>query len=559
MSMPLRRQQEIPTAGYDYIVVGAGSAGCVIANRLVTQGSARVLLIEAGGSDRHPAFQIPKGFKLAIGNERRSWSYPTLPFGPEGQTEEWPRGKTLGGSSAINGLVWSRGGRDEFDAIERLGNPGWGWDTILPIYRAMEDHSLGASEMRGAGGPLRIEISPEPAPLDDEAFASFAQIGLRRVDDVNACDGERIGHTPANIKDGVRFSAARAFVKPLKGDPRLTVALHTRAVGLVLEGDRAVGVRCHRRGGQVVEYRCGGEVLLALGAIATPQLLELSGIGIPRVLEAAGVRARVAHAQLGERLREHRAVTVQWRLNRDLGYNRLLDTPLRQAIAGGRYLLTRRGVLSLPAYDLLGFCKTEAEAERCDAMLMFSPISIVKDVPIWEAVPESLPGISCVGTMLRPDSLGTTHIRSPDPYATPLLDPGYLTTEHDRRTSAKLARRMRELVTVGPLAELVSRETFPGPEYVADDQIAEHVLTHGNTGYHAIGTCAMGPADDDVVDPSLRVRGVEGLRVVDGSIIPLMPASNTNAPVMAMAWHAADVILGRSATVQAHRQPTARA
>ena len=545
---------------YDYIVVGAGSAGCVVANRLVTQGGANVLLIEAGGSDRHPAYRIPKALQVALKSSKLSWSYPTLPFGPNGQTEAWPRGKALGGSSAVNGLVWSRGTRYDFDAIERLGNPGWGWDTILPIYRAIEDHSLGASELRGSGGPLHIEISTEPAPLCEEAIASAVELGSRRVDDVNAYDGERIGYCPANIKHGLRVSAATAFVKPIA--KKLTVALKTRAVEILFDGDRAVGVRCHAAGGRTIDYHCAEELILALGAIATPQLLELSGIGSPRVLERARVRlrVRVEHPNVGERLREHRAVAVQWRLKQDLGYNRILSTPARQAITGAKDLITRKGVLALPAYDVLAFCKTAPELERPDGMLMFAPLSITKDRPILEAMPERLPGISCAGTMLRPDSLGSTHIGSADPYADPLLDPGYLRTEHDRRTSAGLARKMRELASVGPLAEYVDHETFPGPEYETDEQLAEHVLTHGNTGYHSIGTCAMGPADGDVVDPACRVRGIDSLRIVDASIIPIMPASNTNAPVMAMAWHAADLILASagSAVAQAHRQPAAR-
>ena len=199
------------TSGFDYIIVGAGSAGCVAANRLVTQGGARVLLIEAGGRDRHPAYRIPKALQVALKSSKLSWSYPTLPFGPDGQTESWPRGKALGGSSAVNGLVWSRGTRYDFDAIEQLGNPGWGWETILPIYRAIEDHSLGASEMRGAGGPLHISISTDPAPLCEEAMQAAAAIGLRRVDDVNSYDEERIGYCPANIRNGIRVSAATAF------------------------------------------------------------------------------------------------------------------------------------------------------------------------------------------------------------------------------------------------------------------------------------------------------------------------------------------------------------
>jgi choline dehydrogenase len=535
---------------YDYIVVGAGSAGCVVAGRLVAEAGARVLLIEAGGHDWHPAYRIPKLMRFTLNNERLSWCYETLPFGPNRQTETWPRGKTLGGSSAINGLIWSRGSAADFDGIERLGNPGWGWPAILAAYRAMEDHSLGASEMRGSGGPLTITISTEPVDLVEEAMASAACMGVKRMDDVNSSDEERIGYAPGNIRNGLRCSAARAFIAPVRDRPELEVALRSRAVELLFEGDRAIGVRTHGRGRKVTDYRASCEVILALGSIATPQLLELSGIGSPRVLEAAGIRVRVAQPAVGERLHEHRAVSVQWRLRERRGYNHGLRTPVRQALTGARYLATRRGVLALPAYDVLGFCKTQPELERPDGMFLFSPLSIEKDVPMPEALPEAQPGASVAGCILRPDSQGSVHIRAADPYQNPALDPGYLTTEHDRRVTAGLVRKMRQLASDGPLAEQIAHETFPGPEYQTDDELADHVLTHGNTGYHSVATCAMGSADTHVVDPALRVRGVDALRIVDASIIPVMPASNTNAPVMAMAWHAADVIMGRS-TAQA--------
>jgi choline dehydrogenase len=250
-------------------------------------------------------------------------------------------------------------------------------------------------------------------------------------------------------------------------------------------------------------------------------------------------------------------VSVQWRLNQRRGYNHTLRTPVRQALTAAHYLATRRGVLALPAYDLLAFCKSRPELERPDGMFLFSPLSIEKHVPMAEALPEAQPGASCAGCILRPESLGSTHIASSDPYANPAIDPGYLSCAEDRRAAAGLVRRMRELVSDGPLADYIAHETFPGPEYETDDALADHVLVHGNTGYHSVGTCSMGPADSDVVDHSLRVRGVDGLRLVDASICPVMPASNTNAPVMAMAWHAADVIMGRSSAAPSATDPIA--
>jgi choline dehydrogenase len=527
---------------YDYIIVGAGSAGCVLANRLSEDRRIRVLLVEAGGSDRHPSLHIPKALKFALQNRQRSWAYETEPFGPTAKSEEWVRGKGLGGTSSVNGMMWNRGSASDFDSIEQLGNPGWGWNTILPIYKQIEDHQLGASVMRGVKGPLPITMPARSEPVCEAVLRSADRIGLKWMDDPNSSDEERIGYCPGNIRRGMRISAARAFLRPAMRRPNLDVAMRTSALRLLLEDDRCAGIQVAHRGASS-EIRASRDVILSLGSIATPQLLELSGIGGVTVLESAGVRVRVEARNVGEGLREQRAVASQWRLKPGLGYNEMLSTLPRQLRTGVRYLIMRNGPLATPAYDVIGFCKTQDDSQRPDGMLLIAPFSVAKDEQIAKLSLEFDAGLNIIAYPLRPESTGSVHITSSNPLTPPRIDPGYLSSERDQRITVALLRKIREITATEPLASLVESETFPGPEVLRHNDVIDSALSGGSTAYHTVGTCVMGPNDDDVVDSELRVRGVSSLRVVDGSIFPVMPAGNTNAPILATAWHAADLIL----------------
>ncbi|HEX5997227.1 MAG TPA: GMC family oxidoreductase N-terminal domain-containing protein [Jiangellales bacterium] len=531
---------------FDYVVVGAGSAGCVLANRLSEDPGIRVLLIEAGGEDSHPLIKVPKGFAQVMDSPRTAWHFPVRPFGPTDKVEVWPRGKVLGGSSSINGMVYNRGNRADYDALVRLGNPGWGWDTILPIFKQIEDHELGASDVRGSGGPLHISaVSPaESDDLCEETIASGVELGWQREQDLNATDDERIGYTMATIKNGRRVSAAAAFLHPVKRRPNLTIAVNTLVLRIVVQDGKAVGVRTHQDG-RTVDYAAAREVIVAAGSIATPKLLQLSGIGPADTLRSAGVDVLVDSPNVGARMREHRVFKLQFRLIENLGYNRVLNTKPRQAMAGVRYLVTRRGPLALPVHDVTGFFKTRPELDRPDAQLLTAPFSAGPQVPGKQLPLEREPGAMCLGTILRPDSAGSIRITSADPDAPLEIVPNYLATEHDRRVGVDLFRRLRELFATGPIARRVKAETLPGPEVRSEQEIIDAAFEHGYCGYHAIGTCAMGPDEDDVVDPQLRVRGVANLRVVDASVLPIMVSGNLNGPVMAMAWRAADIVLGR--------------
>jgi choline dehydrogenase len=527
-------------ADFDYIIVGAGSAGCVVANRLSANPHHRVLLIEAGPEDTNPFIRIPKGFGKLLSDPKYAWFHAIEPEpGNANQGEVWVRGKTLGGSSSVNGMVYMRGQPQDYDHWESLGCKGWGWNTLRPYFRKMEDHALGPDELRGVGGPLGIAPRAGTHRLAEAVIAAGGAMGLPRRDDLNREDNTGIGYLNYNIKRGVRQSSAEAFLKPIRHRPNLTVLTDTLVDKVLFDGSRAFGV-LSRRADTTREFR-GREIILAAGALQSPKILQLSGVGPEQVLRQQEIKVVADSPGCGMNMRDHRLLFIQHRVkDASLSDNRAF-AGLRLLRNMMRYYLLKSGVMATGSSDVGGFARTRTGLDRPDIQLMFAPYSL--DFAAQKVGFESFPGMQFFGYVLRPQSQGHVLIRSRDTHEPAAVKPNWLTADYDRRTSIDMVRLMRQLLEQEPLKRLLGEETTPGPAVQSDDEIIDAFARLGQSGYHACGTCKMGTDGMSVVDERLRVRGVSGLRVADISIMPTVTSGNTNAPAMVIGARAADLIL----------------
>jgi choline dehydrogenase-like flavoprotein len=524
---------------FDYVIVGAGGAGAVLAARLSEDPSTSVLLVERGGKGFNPLLHIPKGFFFTLQSDRLTTTYGAEPF-PGGYVEPWQRGRVLGGSTAVNGMMYVRGQQADYDALAAaVGGHQWGWDSVLPAFRALEDHSLGASAVRGVGGPVGVTV---PTATDDETVQLFLEsaqkAGWGFVEDVNAQDEQQVGFTPSTIKNGVRQSTANTFLRAARNRKNLTIVTNTTVGRLRFDGKRVVGVTA-RRGDRLVHYTARKEVVVSAGAIETPMLLERSGIGRGDVLSSAGVPLRVESPNLGERVIEQHGVAVQVRFKRPVGNTLALSSKTKQLAQGARYLLTRKGPVGTGGYDLMAHIKSSPEVDRPDIQVVGIPFGL----DFSEGLnPSKDPGMYLLGYQIRPNTHSSIHITDAEPGSSPVIHANYFEDEEDRRVTGAIVDRLRDVTAQEPLAEEIAFEEFPGPEVSTADQAVDFAHSPGITIYHAVGSAAMGPDDDDVVTPDLRVRGVEGLRVVDISVLPTQVSGNTAAPAMAIGWLAADLI-----------------
>lgn len=526
---------------YDYIIVGAGAAGCVLAYRLSEDPANRVCLIEAGPRDTHPFIAMPKGLAKVMADPKHLWAHRSKPeASTAGQSEMWVRGRVLGGSSSINGMMWVRGQPADFDALAELTSDDWNWAHIGAAYAALEHHELGAAPTRGASGPLKVTMPTLRDALSEAQIRAGEAMGWPRKQDVNVPDNDDgIGYAPRTIAGGRRQSAATAFLRPAERRANLTVLTDRTVDRVIFDGRRARGVEL-LRGGRRETIGAAREVILCGGALATPGILERSGIGDARRLADLGIPLVHDSPEVGEGLIEHRGLIMQWKLTRDLSQNRQFHG-WRLLRATLRYYLTRSGPMSAAAYEIGGWFRTRPGLNRPDAQVLVAPFSF--DFAKQRQDVERFPGMSVVVYPLRPTSRGSIHIATRDPDEAASFQPNYRASEADRQAMIGAVRVIRDYVRQAPLGELVGEETMPGAAVDSDAQILDAYDRFGTCGYHAVGSCRMGKDSASVIDPQLNVRGVSALRIMDTSAIPLIPAGNTQGPTMAMAWRAADLIL----------------
>lgn len=524
---------------FDYIVVGAGSAGCVLADRLSASGRHTVLLLEAGPADRNPWIHVPLGYGKLFRNRRLNWMYETEPE-PElgGRRVFHPRGKVLGGSSAINGLVYMRGQARDYDIWAQMGNRGWSYDDVLPYFRKAEDQERGADAYHGTGGPVAVADQRDTHPLVEAFIAAGETLGIPRNDDFNGASQEGAGYFQTTSRNGVRCSAARAYLRPARRRETLRIETGAMVERVLFDGRMASGV-AYRRGGELRVARARGEVLLCGGAINSPQLLELSGIGGGARLSGLGIEVLADRPAVGESLQDHFQVRLVMEATQRFTINDRYNNLLRRAGIGIEYALRRRGPLAVSAGVAGAFFRSRPDLETPDIQVHFVLFSTDR----MGARLHPFPGFTASICQLRPESRGSVHIRSADPLAAPEIRANYLSTETDRQANVAGLKRLREILGAGPLEPLTRREVTPGPEVAGDAALLDYCRETGSTIYHPSCTCAMGPGAEAVVTPDLKVRGVERLRVVDGSVMPMLVSGNTNAPIIMIGEKAADMIL----------------
>jgi choline dehydrogenase len=531
---------------FDIVVVGAGSAGSAVAGRLAQSGRLSVLLLEAGPRDRSPWVHLPIGYGKLFYSPRLNWMYRTEPQ-PElaGRDIYQPRGKVVGGSSSINAMVYSRGQPSDFDGWAAAGNPGWSWTDVLPVYRRMEDHALGASAVHGSGGPLHVsDISGQAHPLTDAFLAACVEAGLQRSGDLNAGSIEGVGYYQTNTYRGLRSSAAKAYVRPAVREGRLTLRAECLVTRLVLDAGRAVGVE-YRRGGRACRATARGGVVLSAGAFNTPQLLQLSGIGPGPLLQRIGVPVQLNVPAVGRNLQDHLCYDHVYRATKPSLNEDLLPLGGRVRI-GLSYLFGRRGPLSMSLNQGGGFYRTRDDAPGPDMQLYFQPLSYERAQPGVRALmkPDPFPGFSTSVSPCHPRSRGTVEVRSPDPAVPPRIDPRYLSDPADLAVMLGGARFLRRLRRTPALSGIIAEELKPGDAAATDAELEADIRSRAYSVFHPCGTCRMGPDPHDaVVDARLRVHGMANLWIADASVFPAITSGNTNAPSIMIGERASDLIL----------------
>lgn len=532
---------------FDYVIVGAGAAGCVLANRLTEDGATSVCVLEAGRNDNHPFISIPAGFVKTLYGDRFVWPFKTEPApGLDGRSIALPQGKVVGGSSSINGMVYNRGQRADFDVWAQMGNRGWDFESLLPYFNRSETRlSDVKSPHRGQTGELPITDIDWFNPLAEAFLDAAAGLGIPRAADYNSGTQFGAGYFQRYIHKGWRASSASAFLRPaLRRDGKVSLQTHAHVTGLNFEGVRVTGVRYRDRSGREQTVDISREVILCAGAANTPKILQISGIGSPELLAGIGVPVRHALAGVGENLRDHYSVRMTARARNVRTINELARWP-RLPLEVAKWTMGRPSVLALCPTIAFVHGKSHPDLDDADLRILFTPGSY-QDGKVY--VLDEFPGLTCGAAQPRPQSSGYVRARSADPFEAPSIQPNYLAAEVDQAVTLAGLRLARQILNRAELSQYFDHETLPGADVKTDDELLDFAKRRGNTGYHLVGTAKMGPSSDPraVVDDHLRVHGLQGLRVVDASIMPLLPSANTFAATLAIAEKAADLIRGRS-------------
>jgi choline dehydrogenase-like flavoprotein len=534
---------------FDYIVVGAGSAGCVLANRLSADPKSRVLVLEAGGRDNWIWFHIPVGYLFAIGNPRSDWMFETeKEAGLNGRSLKYPRGKVIGGCSAINAMISMRGQVQDYDHWRQLGLPGWGWDDVRRVFKRLDNHFLGDTEHHGVGGEWRVEEPRVQWDVLNAVAKAAVEMGIPATSDFNTGDNTGVGYFHVNQKRGVRWSSARAFLKPVLNRTNLRLETDVLVEKVVFEGRRAVGVQ-FRQGGQLIEARTKGEIILSAGAVGSPQILQLSGVGPGAWLSEMAIAVVHDSPGVGNNLQDHLQQRAIFKVHGVKTLNETYHSLTGRALMGLEYALFQTGPLTMAPSQLGIFTRSSPEHERPNIQFHVQPLSLDKfGDPLHR-----FPAITVSACNLQPTSRGTIRLRSRDPSAKPVIAPNYLATYEDRRVAADAIRVTRRLMKQPAMQPYRPEEFLPGPS-VGDDNasLARAAGDIGTTIFHPVGTAKMGMASDPmaVVDERLRVRGLEGLRVIDASVMPTITSGNTNTPTIMIAEKGARMVLedGQSVT-----------
>jgi choline dehydrogenase len=530
---------------FDYIIVGAGSAGCVLANRLTESGRHRVLLLEAGPADRNPWIHVPIGYAKLFTNAKVNWLYESEPE-PELNNRRiiQPRGKVLGGSSSINGLVYIRGQKEDFDLWRQLGNAGWSWDDVLPYFKKAESQQRGADEYHGGDGPLSVSDQTEPHELCEAFIAAGQQTGIPRNDDFNGASQEGIGYFQTTSRKGLRCSTAVGYLRPARKRPNLTVVTAALTTRILFDGTRAIGI-VFTRGGESMLARAAGEVILSAGAINSPQALQLSGVGPGGLLRGLGIDIVREVPGVGANLQDHFQTRMVFRCSRKITLNDVVANPLRKVGIGLQYALRRKGPLTISAGYVGAFLRTDPRLATPDVQVHFLTFSTDK----MGTALHDFPGFSASICQLRPESRGSVAIKTADPGDAPAIRVNYLSTELDRTTMVAGLRLLRKISQAPAMAPYVEAELEPDPACQSDADWLAFCRARGSTIYHPTCTCRMGEDANAVVDARLRVHGLDRLRVVDGSIMPNVVSGNTNAAIVMIAEKGAEMILQDAAAL----------